>query len=209
MKTEEFIHDLATRMPPPAAKRSSLVLFGLGGLVLAGTGFVAIAGARPDLDAAWISTLLKMSFGALCVVALAPLLWRVAGQNLRIGAASGGVIGVVALACIVSIVGLAMTAEPLRLALWTNGGVPDCLWQIPLIAIPIAAALLIPARRFGPTRIGVAALTIGAAAGALAAIPYSLFCPVDFAPYVATWYTAAFAICAVLGAALGVRFLRW
>lgn len=209
MKTEDFIQDLATRTAPPAAKRSSLVVFGLCGLALAGTAFVTIAGMRPDLAAAWPSTLLKMGFGALCVVALLPLLRRAIGQDLRIGAAARGVIGVITLAGVVSAVGVAVTAEPLRLTLWTSGGVPDCLWQIPLIAVPIAAALLFAARRFGPTRIGVTALTIGATAGALAAIPYSLFCPIDFAPYVATWYTAAFAICAALGAILGARLLRW
>jgi hypothetical protein len=209
MKTEDFIHDLATRTAPPAAKRSGLVLFGVVGLALAGTAFIAIAGTRPDLGAAWPSTLLKMGFGALCVVALLPMLRRAIGQDLRIGAAARGVIGVVTFAGIVSAVGIAMTAEPHRMALWTSGGIPDCLWQIPLIAVPIAATLLFAARRFAPTRIGVAALTVGAIAGALAAIPYSLFCPIDFAPYVATWYTAAFAICAALAGLMGARFLRW
>lgn len=103
---------------------------------------------------------------------------------------------------------MATTHEPLRWTLWTGGGVPNCLWQSPLIAAPTGAALLFALRRFGPTRLGVAGMTAGAVASALSAIPYSLFCPVDFAPYVATWYTVAFAICGALGALGGSRLLR-
>jgi len=209
MNTEDFIGALSRQTPPPAPKRAMLAVYGLIGLALAGVVFIAIGGVRADLGAAWLSTTLKMSFGALAAIAFLPILNRVIGQNHRILDAAFGVGGVLVLAVLVSAIGLAATDTTLRSTRWTGGGVPDCLWQIPLIAAPTAAALMFAVRRFGPTRLGFAGLGIGAMAGAASAIPYSLFCPIDFAPYVATWYTAAFAICAVIGAILGARLLRW
>ncbi len=209
MNTDDFINELSHRTPPPAPRRAALALYGLAGLLLGGIAFIAIGGLRPDLDSAWRSTALKMSFGALAVMAMLPIMNRVIVNDLRIARATLGVIAVAVLAAGVSITGMAMTHEPLRWTLWTGGGVPSCLWQIPLIAAPTGTALLFALRRFGPTRLGVAGMTTGVVAGALSAIPYSLFCPVDFAPYVATWYTVAFAACAALGALGGSRFLRW
>lgn len=209
MNTDDFINDLSHRTPPRAPRRATLALYGLAGLLLAGIAFIAIGGVRPDLEAARLSTALKMGFGALVVMAMLPIMNRVVGNDLRIARATLGVISVAVVAAGVSITGMAMTHEPLRWTLWTGGGVPSCLWQIPLIAAPTGAALILAMRRFGPTRLSVAGMTAGAVAGALSAIPYSLFCPIDFAPYVATWYTAAFAICAALGATMGARLLRW
>lgn len=209
MKTDDFIRELAIAAPPPAPKSSSLVTYGLAGLVLGAAVFVGIGGVRPDLGAAWLSTGLKIAFGALAALSMAPLLSRIARPSLRTGHAAIWPALVLALAAIVSVAGMAATAEPMRWTLWTSGGVPDCLWQIPMIAAPAGAGLMLAVRRFGPTRLGLAGLAIGAITGALAAIPYSLFCPIDFAPYVATWYTAAFGLCAALGAVAGARLLRW
>lgn len=209
MKTDDFIRELAAAAPSPAPRRSSLVLYGVTGLMLAAAAFIAIGGVRPDLGGAWLSTGLKIAFGALAALAMLPLMIQSTRPTLRITGVAAWPLLVLAAAAGVSIAGLVMTAAPLRWTLWTSGGVPACLWQIPLIAIPTGAALMLAVRRFAPTRLGVAGLAIGAVAGALAAIPYSLFCPVDFAPYVATWYTAAFMICAALGAIVGARFLRW
>lgn len=209
MKTEDFIRELAIATPPPAPKVANLVAYGLTGLVFGAVAFVGIGGVRPDLGDAWLPTGLKVAFGFLSALAIAPLLLRIARPSLSAGRAAIWPVPVLALAAVVSVAGLTMTAEPVRWALWTNGGVPDCLWQIPLIAAPAGAGLMLGVRRFGPTRLGLAGLTIGAITGALAAIPYSLFCPIDFAPYVATWYTAAFGLCALLGFLAGTRFLRW
>ncbi len=209
MKTDDFIRELAAAAPPTAPTRSSVVIYGAAGLLLAAAAFIAISGVRPDLGGAWFSTGLKIAFGALAASAMLPLMLQSTRPSLRTRGAAIWPLLVFAMAAAVSIVGLAMTAAPLRWTLWTSGGVPACLWQIPLIATPTGAALMLAVRRFAPTRLGVAGLAIGAVAGALAAIPYSLFCPVDFAPYVATWYTAAFLICAALGAMFGARLLRW
>lgn len=209
MKTEDFIRDLASTAPPRAPKRASLAVYGFAGLALASAAFISLSGVRPDLGEAWPSTGLKMAFGALAAAAVTPLLTRIAGQSLHVKEAIIWPALVLCFAAVVSIVGLAMTTDALRWTLWTSGGVPDCLWRIPLIAAPMGAALILAMRRFGPTRLGLAGLAVGAVAGGLAAIPYSLFCPIDFAPYVATWYAVAFGICAALGALLGARFLRW
>lgn len=209
MKTDDFIRELAALAPPPPPKRSSLIIYGLAGLTLAGAAFIGIGGVRPDIGDASFATGLKIAFGAVAALAMLPLMSRITEPSLRVRHAAAWPVLLLALSTAITIAGLAMTAEPMRWTLWTTGGVPDCLWQIPLIAAPTGAALILGVRRFAPTRLVIAGLAIGAIAGALAAIPYSLFCPIDFAPYVATWYTAAFAICAALGAIVGARFLRW
>jgi hypothetical protein len=38
---------------------------------------------------------------------------------------------------------------------------------------------------------------------------YSMYCPVDSAAFVATWYALAIALCAAVGAIVGSILLRW
>lgn len=91
---------------------------------------------------------------------------------------------------------------------------PSWAWpgvSLSVIGKPLASPprSFFAARRFGPTRLSAAGAALGAVAGALAAIPYSLFCPIDSAPYVATGYTAAIVLCAGIGALAGGRMLVW
>lgn len=208
MSTEDLIRRLAQS---PAQRPHFVWTFAIAsvlGLGVASGVFLASTGARPDLFAAWAPTLLKISFGLIAALALGPLIWRAARPNIRMLETLVPSAIVVAAAALITVAGLIDAPSELRWVLWTGGGAPDCLVRIPLIALPIAAALFVAARRFAPTRLAVAGAALGAGAGALAAIPYSLFCPIDSAPYVATWYTVAVLICGALGA-IASRLLRW
>lgn len=209
MKTDDLIQTLAAEQPRKTV--GSLILFFAGALslALAAVAFVAISGMRPDISSAWLSTALKISFGALAALALAPVALRAVAPNIRMRDTLGFAAAAIALALAGAVYGLATAPEHLRWTLWTGGGVPDCLLRVPLIALPIGAALFVAARKFGPTRLSAAGAALGATAGALAVIPYSLFCPIDSIAYVATWYTVSIGLCAALGAVAAPRLLRW
>lgn len=209
MNTDDLIRQLAMDPPRPAQRTSSFWFAGGGAFVVAALAFLAIAGARPDIVTAWPATALKITFGILALFALSPIVARAVAPNVQLRDKVLFAITLIATAGLLTIYSLATAPEALRWALWTGGGLPDCLIRIPLIATPIAAALFIAARKFGPTRLSAAGAALGAIAGALAIIPYSLFCPIDSVAYVATWYTASIAICAAIGSLAAPSALRW
>jgi hypothetical protein len=69
--------------------------------------------------------------------------------------------------------------------------------------------LLLALRQGAPTRPGVAGAAAGLLAGGIAATFYAAHCTDDSPLFVATWYTLAIGALALLGAAVGQRFLRW
>jgi hypothetical protein len=209
MKTDDLIKALAAEAPPRMHAEIRLAAAGFAGLMTVAAAFIMIFGVRPDLATAAPSTALKIGFAMLALIGLAPLALRAARPSVRLRDTLVPIAGLALIAATVTIVGLIAAPEGMRLLVWTGGGVPDCLRRIPIIALPIGALLFMAARALGPTRLGAAGAALGGVAGALAAIPYSLFCPIDSAPYVATWYLAAIGLCAGAGAVAGARWLRW
>lgn len=84
-----------------------------------------------------------------------------------------------------------------------------CLTWIPLMGIGPLAAFLAALRHGAPTRPGLAGAVAGLAAGGLAATFYAAHCTDDSPLFVATWYTIAIAVLAMLGAVGGRIFARW
>jgi hypothetical protein len=80
---------------------------------------------------------------------------------------------------------------------------------VPLLAAPTGAGLIWLARGLAPTRLAASGAAIGALAGGIGAMAYSMYCPVDSAAFVATWYALAIALCAAVGAIVGSILLRW
>ena len=85
----------------------------------------------------------------------------------------------------------------------------DCPWRIFVIGLPLLAGAIWALRGLAPTRLTLAGLTAGGAAGGLAALIYGFHCPETAAPFVAVWYTLGMALVAALGAVTGARLLRW
>lgn len=84
-----------------------------------------------------------------------------------------------------------------------------CLSCIPLFAAVPFAALVWAVRNGAPTDLRRAGAIIGLVAGAVGAAAYAFYCPDDSLPFIAVWYSAAIALCALVGALLGPRLLRW
>ncbi|MDT7531211.1 DUF1109 domain-containing protein [Sphingopyxis sp. SE2] len=112
---------------------------------------------------------------------------------------------------------LALSAAPGLLAgshIWWNSAIlgrtwSECLLVIPALAIVPFALIIWAIRRGAPTSLRGAGALAGALAGAVSASAYALACRDDSVAFVACWYTASILLCAVTGALLGPRLLRW
>jgi hypothetical protein len=84
-----------------------------------------------------------------------------------------------------------------------------CMTFIPLIGIGPLAVFLAVLRYGAPTRPVLAGAVAGLLAGGLSATFYAAHCFDDSPLFVATWYTIAIIILAMLGALGGRLFVRW
>lgn len=60
-----------------------------------------------------------------------------------------------------------------------------------------------------PTDLTRAGAVGGIVAGGMSAIGYALHCTDDSIAFIAIWYSGAIVLCALTGAILGPRLLRW
>lgn len=211
MKTEKLIRELAAAPYPRSSpsKASALSAAALCGVAIAVVSVIALMGLRHDWSHALTPMALKIGYGLLGAAFLTPLVLRAASPSVRLKGAAVAIFILPALAILVTGIGLAIAPNQSQWMLWLNGGATGCIACIAALAVPIGAVLMLTARRFGPTRLTLAGAALGALAGALAIIPYSLNCQIDSAPYVATWYGLAILVCALLGGVVGSRLLRW
>lgn len=85
----------------------------------------------------------------------------------------------------------------------------ECLVSIPVIAITPFALVMWAVREAAPTDLRRTGALAGLLAGAISATGYALHCTDDSLPFLAFWYGGTIAICALTGAILGPRLLRW
>jgi len=84
-----------------------------------------------------------------------------------------------------------------------------CLFCIPFFAVVPFVALIWVLRKGAPTDLKRTGAIAGLVAGALGATAYAFHCPDDSIPFIAIWYGAMVALCALIGGLLGPRLLRW
>ncbi len=211
MKTDDLI-DMLARDVEPAERprwRRKLALTAFVGLVVALALMVIGGFVRPDIGAARMPVMMKAMFSALAAALMLPIAVRLMMPGRPLGWRIGAVVLFLAI-CVVATVVALMGEEPdQRMNAWMGGGFPWCIVLIPLLAAPTAAGLLWLMRAFAPTRLMMAGAAIGAFSGGVGAMAYAMYCPVDSVAFVTTWYVLAIAICAVLGAVIGAKVLRW
>jgi hypothetical protein len=213
MKTDDLVQSLSADLQPVArAAVARRLALGLGGGAIVSTVIMlAWIGPRPDLAHALTTTMFWVKFGyaALAGMILAAATSRVSRPGARLG--------LLALAIALPFVGmgamgamrLAMAAREAWHALLMGDSADVCPWRIFVIGLPLLAGALWAVRGLAPTRLTLAGLLAGGAAGALSALIYGFHCPETAAPFVAVWYTLGMALVAALGGALGARLLRW
>jgi hypothetical protein len=211
MKTDRLFDALArdTGATPGHIAERRLALAGIVGLGVAFVMVATIFGVREDLGRSVTIVLLKAAFGVAALAAALPLLLELARPNTsaRRAAAPAALFAAASIAIAVS--AYLVTPPAARMAAWVGGDMPECLYRIPLLAVPIAVALFLAVRGLGPTRLTLAGAAIGAVSGSIAAIAYASCCQMDSALYVASWYLAAILFCAAVGAVAIGRVLKW
>lgn len=172
---------------------------------------VATLGPRPDLLSGGVAqaSAMKAAFGgAVAVVALWAFL-----RSLRPGARAAH--HLVWLAVPLVAVGLFAAFDLAQAPAGAWSGIVfgrnwlACLIAVPLYALAPLALLIAVAREGAPLRPRLTGIAAGVAAAGLATVAYSIHCPEDAAPFLATWYPLAMAAMGALGALLVPRFVRW
>lgn len=213
MKTDDLINVLSTNLDPVDRRQ---VVRELVAAVLIGTAatvgaVLLFSGIRADLSNARALTflLMKLAFAATVVAVGMRYLLRFARPGGEVGThfapATWPIIGVTALA-VISLV-LAPLWHWHTMAM--GEGWLECLISIPLIAVVPFAAVVWAMRRMAPTDLTRTGALAGIVAGGISATGYALHCTDDSIPFIALWYGGTIVLCALAGAALGPRLLRW
>jgi hypothetical protein len=211
VKTDDLINLLARDVEPAErphwARRMAITL--LGGLMIAAIVLKLTMGMRPDIGTAMWPVLAKAGFSAAAAAAVLPLAMRLMRPGRPLGWRLIAVLVFVAVSILAALIALMGMPSDERMHAWMGGTFPWCLVLIPVLAAPTAVGLVWVMRAFAPTRLTLSGAAIGALSGGIGAMAYAMYCPVDSIAFVTTWYVAAIAVCAALGAFVAARFLRW
>ena len=211
MKTERLIAVLAS----DTVRRAPLNRMFWG--VAAGGGLGAFAlmvltlGLRPALMDAMADPLVaaKSALPAVLFLGAAALALRLDRPDGRAGRLAPALILVPVVAAVLAVATL-MDNPPGDWWRLTKGDTMIwCVVSIPVLALPVLAALLAVLRRGAPAAPARAGLAAGLASGAAAAFVYSLHCPEDSPLFFGAWYTTGILLMTAAGGWAGARFLRW
>lgn len=213
MKTVELIAMLANQ--PEAVNtrvaRQHFAAAVLGGIVVAVLLVASLLGVRADILHAitlpmfWI----KLLFPAAVAAAMLYTVYRLGRPGAALGKAPYALLAVMAAMLALGLLAYFAAAPESRAALLFGRTWLFCLIVIPLLSIPVFAAMLWALSALAPTRLQWAGAAAGLLAGAVAASAYALHCPELAAPFIATWYTLGMLIPAFIGYLVGPRLLRW
>ncbi|MCU4181767.1 DUF1109 domain-containing protein [Bosea sp. BH3] len=191
--------------------RRATWLAALAALGLTITLILGTLGARADFAVAWMTlpVIAKALLGAsLALVALA-----VFQRSLRPGLKPGRWLWLAlappALAALWALATLAQAPTESWSALIFGRNWRACLIAVPLYAIVPFVILILLARRGAPVDGRLTGTAAGIASAGLAIVGYSLHCPDDTTPFLATWYPIAVATVTALATMVAPRLLRW
>ncbi len=212
MKTDDLIAAIAADAPSvsmPIGRTLALALAGgaVGAIIL----FAVEVGMRPDVATAVASPRFVFKFViTLSLLATAfGLIWNL----VRPGAIPMG--WLLALAAVPALMALGFVAEMLTVPVadWgrqlTGTNAFMCVTLIPMLSAIPFAALLVALRQGAPSHPRLAGAVAGLVAAGIGATLYASHCIDDSPFFVATWYGIAAGFMAMVGAAIGERYLRW
>jgi hypothetical protein len=211
--SNELIDRLATDLrPTPRGLIARRLLVGaLAGGVVSAALVAATLGFRHDLGDAVGDGMFWMKLGyTFSLAALA--LWACERLARPAGLAMGRLPWLLAPVAVLAALGawwLAQVPAGERLATLLGHSAGACPWLIVAFSLPPLLGLIWATRALAPTRLRLAGLVLGLAAGGVGATAYAFHCDEMAAPFLAIWYSAGILGAGLIGALLGPRALRW
>ena len=213
MKTDDLIAMLSTDVDHVNHREPVRMIGGavVIGVVLAVTTVVVFLGRRPDLviPGAWLFLTLKLLFGIGVLVPASVFLIKLARPGGEHKTRFSLLIIPFAIIISFAVISLAFTPSSHWREVVIGNQWVECLLSIPIIAIAPFAMIVLVVRQTAPTDLTLAGALTGVVAGTVSAIGYALHCTDDTLPFIAAWYGGTIALCAITGAILGPRLLRW
>ena len=216
MNTDRLIDALSTNLEPVSHGRleKRLILAMVTGEAAAFALMLATVGPRPDLQSTahleWSS--IKLLYALSVIGTGAPFLIR----SMRPGLENGihwpvilfPFVATIVVAFVMLLFGRPQTWREMLVGASTFSPA-RCLLCITFFSgIPLAV-LIWALRKGAPIRLRVCGAIAGIVAGGLGTAAYALACMSDTIPFIAIWYGAAIAICALVGVQVGPSLLRW
>jgi hypothetical protein len=206
--TDDLIHSLASRAGArrSASLETAFAVTGAVSLVCALLLVFSLIGVRQDF--AEMAVRLPFAFKLAYTGSLVVGTFVVALYAATPGASA---IALCALLPAVILLALGVIFDPTAFPIMgrTNTAVGFCVGSILFLSLPAMILTFVVMRRGAPTRPVFAGAVVGILAACVGALAYTLACKNDGTAFVATWYTAACAIMAFVGAVVGHRVLRW
>jgi hypothetical protein len=178
------------------------------GLMLATVGPRADGGALPHLE--WSA--IKLLFALGVVGTGTPMLIRsarpVPGGTGRVPVVFLPFLAVGIAAVLALLLGPPNMAEVMLRGAREASPVRCLLCVVGFAFIPLVVLIRV-LRESAPAQPRLCGALTGLVSGGVGAAAYTLACASDSLPFIAVWYSAAMAICALLGALIGPALLRW
>lgn len=213
MKTDDFISLLATGVKPVdrhLARKlfaQAIAMGGAGALLLT----LLVFGVRHDLALMLTTPLfwLKLAFPLALATSALLVLVRLARPGAVVGRRVLMPLAPLLVIWALALVALALAPAASRYDLIMGTTWKTCPFNITLLSIPGAIALVRAVRQLAPTQLRMAGMFTGLLAGSVATVAYCLHCPEMGVPFWGVWYLAGILIPTLLGALAGPRLLRW
>ena len=213
MKTDQLIEMLSTNVEPvkPGRFKKALAFTLLFGGAAAFCLMLGTVGLRSDVSTAILSGFIALKlFFTLILIGAGTLLLTKLIQPGQDGRRSYVVIFLSFLALGLAGIGTLVIHPQTAWGPMVMG--TDwvmCVLCIPLFATVPFVALIWTLRQGAPTNLRRAGAIAGLVAGAIGAVAYAFHCPDDSIPFIALWYGVMIGLCALVGAMIGPRLLRW
>jgi hypothetical protein len=212
MRTDDLVHALVAdhhAIKSSFGRKFAVVI--TVGFAISAVLFWGTLGPRPDIEAAALTVRfnLKIVEALLLAATAGALAFRLAQPGADTRPQTVVMVAAPILLVIAVIAELLIVPASQWQAKLVGNNSLVCLTAIPLLSLPLLAAMLLALHHGAPALRGAAGAAAGLVAGGLAAALYATQCTDDSPLFVATWYSIAIGTVAVLGALLGRRLLRW
>lgn len=213
MKTDELIETLGVTVERVDGRsfRNAFIVALVFGAALAVCVMQAVLGISPSAlrESQWRLLVVIATFLVGVVVAGSRYLLRASYPGMSMRGPNALIVALIAALLCAGVAGLLAVDPAARSTMIFGPMWTVCLACIPLFSIGPFIALVWILRKGAPTKLRSTGAVAGLVAGAIGAGACALHQPGSSLPFVSLWYAIPIMLCALLGALLGPRVLRW